>query len=516
MTTINIPRPPSATTSRHGAVTAVVCLALAAVVAAMSSLNVALPGIARATNASQTSLSWIVDAYALVFAALLLPAGALGDRYGRRRALMAGLAIFGVGSAAAMTVTSPAALIGLRAVLGLGAALVMPATLSTITATFPATQRIKAVSIWAGVAGAAAIVGAVCTGALLEVFSWRAAFGLNVVLAVIAIVGAYLIVPESADDEASHPDLGGAALSIAGLVALVYSIIEAPSAGWSSGRTLIGIGIGLALLAAFVRFELRRSHPMLDPRIFTHHRLSAGSLSIFVQFFAFFGFLFLVLQYLQIVRHDSALVAALSLLPMAFGIMPSSRLAPKLAGHLGSGRVCVGGLVLIAGGMVMLSRLEATTSYWFIAIGLFVLGAGMGTAMTPATSSITEALPKAQQGVASAVNDLAREVGGALGIAVLGSIMTATYRDNLNLLGVPDSVAEQVRHSVASAAHIGGSLADQANSAFIDGVRVALLAAAALLVLAAASVAALTRHRASTSEPQEHDDRARQFSQVSS
>lgn len=481
--------------TRHGAITAVVCLALAAVVAAVSSLSVALPGIARSTNASQTSLSWIVDAYALVFAALLLPAGAIGDRYGRRRALIAGLAIFGAGSAAAMTVNSPAALIALRVVLGVGAALVMPATLSTITGTFPPDQRLKAVSIWAGVAGASGILGAVSAGTLLEFFSWRSVFGLNVVLAVIAIVAAYVLVPESADRGAAHLDIGGAILSVTGLVALVYSIIEAPTAGWASARTLVGLGVGVGVLIAFVWFELGQARPMLDPRIFTQRGLSAGSLSIFVQFFAFFGFLFLVLQYLQIVRHNSALVASLEMLPGALGIMPSSRLAPKLAARLGSGRVCVAGLVLIAGGLVVLAQLDATSSYWVIAVGLFILGAGMGTAMTPATSSITEALPATQQGIASAVNDLAREVGGALGIAVLGSIMTVTYRGNLDLTGVRDAVAGPIRHSVAMAAHIGGPLAEQANSAFVDGVQAALLAAAAVVLTTSAVVASLVRHR---------------------
>ena len=302
---------------RHGAITAVVCIALAAVTAAMSSLNVALPDIARSTHASQTQLSWIIDAYSLVFAALLLPGGALGDRYGRRRSLLIGLGIFGLGSAVAMTASNANVLIGLRAVIGLGAALVMPATLSTITGTFPPAQRVKAVSIWAGVAGGAAILGVLASGALLEAFSWRSVFAVNVVLAVLALIGTFVIVPESADKDAPRLDVGGALLSVVGLVALVYSIIEAPTAGWLSASTLIGIALGVAVLVGFVLFELKQTNPMLNPRIFTRHGLSAGSLSIFIQFFAFYGFIFLVLQYLQIVRGDSALIAAVSMLPMA-------------------------------------------------------------------------------------------------------------------------------------------------------------------------------------------------------
>src|ERR1700712_981190 len=232
-------RPP---TIRHGAITAVVCIALAAVTAAMSSLNVALPDIARSTHASQTQLSWIIDAYSLVFAALLLPGGALGDRYGRRRWLLIGLGVFGAGSVAAMFASDANVLIALRGVIGLGAALVMPATLSTITGTFPPAQRVKAVSIWAGVAGGAAVLGVVISGALLEAFSWRSVFAVNVVLAAIALIGTFMVVPESADKDAPRLDVGGALLSVVGLVALVYSIIEAPTAGWLSASTLIGIG----------------------------------------------------------------------------------------------------------------------------------------------------------------------------------------------------------------------------------------------------------------------------------
>ena len=223
-----------------------------------------------------------------------------------------------------MTASSAAELIALRAVLGLGAALVMPATLSTITGTFPPAQRTKAVSIWAGVAGGAAVIGVVCAGALLEFFSWPSVFGLNVVLAILAILGASRIVPESADHDAPRLDIGGAVLAVTGLVAVVYSVIEAPTAGWLSARTLAGLALGLVVLAGFTWFELRQDAPMLNPRIFTRRGLSAGSISIFVQFFAFFGFIFLVLQYLQIVRGDSAFVAAVSMLPLAVTMMPAS------------------------------------------------------------------------------------------------------------------------------------------------------------------------------------------------
>ena len=476
---------------RHGAVTAVVCLALAAVTAAMSSLNVAIPDIARSTHATQTQLSWVIDAYSLLFAALLLPGGALGDRFGRRRALLIGLTIFGAGSLAAMFATSPAMLIGLRAAIGLGAALVMPATLSTITGTFPAAQREKAVSVWAGVAGGAALLGLLVTGALLEVFSWRSAFAVNVVLAAAAIIGTFLVVPESANKQAPKLDRGGVVFSVVGLVVLVYSIIEAPTAGWLSATTLIGIAIGLVVLAGFVAYELRQEHPLLNPRIFTRRGLSAGSISIFIQFFAFYGFIFLTLQYLQIVRGDSALVAAVCMLPLPVTLLPSSRLAPKLAARLGAGRLCVGGLVLIAIGLSVIAQVDAETHYWVLAIGLLILGAGMGSAMTPGTSAITSALPRAQQGVASAMNDLSREVGGALGIAVLGSVMAAIYRSHLTLPGIPSAIADKARESLGIAAHLGHPIAAQANSAFVEGLHAALYLAAAAAIAAAVVVASL-------------------------
>jgi MFS family permease len=346
---------------RPGLVTGVVCLALAAVVAAMSSLNVALPDIAKATHATQTELAWIIDAYSLVFASLLLPAGAIGDRFGRRKALLAGLTIFGAGSAVAMTATSAGELIGLRAVIGLGAALVMPATLSTITGTFAAEQRTRAVSVWAAVAGGAAVLGLLVTGLALEIWSWPSVFGLNVVLAVIAIAGTIRFVPESADHDSPRLDLGGAVLAVAGLVALVYSIIEAPSQGWGSARTLAGLGAGLVVLTGFVFFERRRPAPMLDPRIFAHRGLASGSLSIFVQFFSFFGFIFVVLQYLQLVRGDSGLVSAVSMLPMAAAMMPTARLAPKIVARLGSRGPITAGLVLIAAALVVLGQLTSAT-----------------------------------------------------------------------------------------------------------------------------------------------------------
>jgi EmrB/QacA subfamily drug resistance transporter len=474
-------------------VTTVVCIALGAVSAAMASLNVAIPDLVRSTHANQTQLEWIIDAYLLVFSVLLLPSGALGDRYGRRRALIGGLLIFGTASAVAMTAHSPNELIFLRGLIGLGASLVMPATLSTITGTFPADERTKAVSIWAAVAGGSAILGLLCSGVLLQWFSWQAAFAVNVVLAVIALAGTFRFVPESSQPDAPALDKGGALFSTIGLVALVYSIIEAPDAGWLTVRTLGGIAIGLTALAGFVLYEFHQEYPLLDPRLFSNRHLSAGSLSICIQFFAFFGFTFVAMQYLEGVRGYSPLVAAVAVLPLSATMMPAARLTPRLVARFGARRICVSGLVLVAVGLVIISRITPDSSYFVILAGLIPLGVGMGAAMTPATSAITEAVPQAQQGVGSALNDLSREVGGALGTAVIGSIVTGVYRSNLRLPGAPAPLVAEARQSFAIAIHAGGPTGVHARVAFVDGINTGLLYAAGAAIIAAISVAVLLR-----------------------
>jgi EmrB/QacA subfamily drug resistance transporter len=474
-------------------VTGVVCIALGAVSAAMASLNIAIPDLVRSTHATQTQLEWIIDAYSLVFAVLLLPAGALGDRYGRRRALLAGLVVFGAASAAAMATSSADTLILLRGLIGLGAAFVMPATLSTITGTFMPAERTKAVGVWAAVAGGSAVVGLLCTGVLLECFSWRAAFAPNVLLAGLAIAGTLRFVPESSEPEAPAVDKPGAALVTIGLVALVFSIIEAPDTGWLEPSTVIGIAVGLGALVVFVLFENRRRNPLLNPRLFSNPRLAAGSLSILVQFFAFFGFTFVSLQYLEGVRDYSPLVAALAVLPLSATMMPTARATAGVAGRFGSRAVCVTGLMLVAAGLLVISRVGTGSPYVLMLTGLVLLGVGMGAAMTPATSAITEALPQAKQGVGSAVNDLSREVGGALGIAVIGSIVTGSYRSNLQVQGAPPSVVDRAKASFAIAIHDGGPIGTHARSAFVDGIHTGLLYAAGATILAAISVATLLR-----------------------
>jgi predicted MFS family arabinose efflux permease len=349
--------------------------------------------------------------------------------------------------------------------------------------------------VWAAVAGASALLGLLVSGALLAAFSWQAVFGVNVVLAVLAIAGTLRFVPESADAEAPKLDFVGAIIAVVGLVAIVYAVIEAPTAGWLSAQTLLGVGGGLVVLAGFIAWELRQPHPMLDPRVFRRPQLAAGSLSIFIQFFAFFGFVFIVLQYLQIVRGESPILASVSVLPLSGALIVTSRRAPALLTKAGARWVCVAGLALFAGGMLVLAKMGEHSSYLLQIAGIVPLGIGMGLAMTPATTGITESLPASQQGVGSALNDLSRELGGALGIAVLGSALTATYRSHLHLPGAPASIVTQARSSLAVAAKIGGSTATQAHTAFISGLHFALICASATAAIAAVLVAVLLAPR---------------------
>jgi EmrB/QacA subfamily drug resistance transporter len=438
------------------------CFALATVVSAVSSLNVALPDLARDTGATPTELQWIVDAYALVFAGLLLPAGAIGDRLGRRRVLLAGLAIFGIGAAVATTVSDPTTLIVIRAFMGLGAAMIMPTTLSIITANFPAGERDRAVGAWAGVAGGSALLGLLVSGAVLEIASWSWVFGLSVALALIAFIGSLRVVPARDVHEGTPLDPVGGALSAVSLSALVWAFIEGPQRGWGDSLVVGGFVGALALGAAFVAWELRRPEPMLDPRLFKLRGFTSGSLSVFVQFFAAFGLIFVLLQFLQLVLGYSPLEAGAALAPMAVVMIAVAPRVPRLVERVGVRPVGPTGLALMAIGLVVLSTMDAGSSYWHLLAGGLVLGLGMALSAPPATTAIVESLPDEKQGVASAVNDAAREVGGALGIAVLGSVL-----------------ADQV-----------GELGPGMNpAAFVDGFSAALVVGAAVLAVGALFVA---------------------------
>ena len=448
--------------ARRRSILVMMCFALATVVSAVSSLNVALPDLARDTGATPTQLQWVVDAYALVFAGLLLPAGAIGDRFGRRRVLLTGLAIYGGGALVATTLDDAGALIAVRAVMGLGAALIMPTTLSIVTANFPADERDRAVGAWAGVAGGSALLGLLVSGALLEVAGWSSVFVLSVVLAAVAFAGSLRVVPARDEHERTPLDPLGGALSALALTALVWSFIEGPQRGWGDGLVVAGFAAAVVLGVAFVAWELRRPQPLLDPRLFRLRGFGSGSLSVFVQFFAAFGLIFVLLQFLQLVLGYSPLEAGAALAPMALVMVAVAPRVPRLVERVGVRPVGPAGLALMAAGLVVMSTMDAGSSYWHLLAGGLVLGLGMALATTPATTAIVASLPDSQQGVASAVNDAAREVGGALGIAVLGSVL---------------------------ADHVGELGPRMDPTAFVDGFGAALLVGAAVLAAGALVVA---------------------------
>jgi EmrB/QacA subfamily drug resistance transporter len=484
---------------RRRLVLIVVAVALMTVVSAVSGLNVALPSLARDIGASQTELTWIVDAYTVIFAGLLLAAGAIGDRLGRKGILMVGLAIFGLAALGAAFAADATTLIALRAVMGIGAAAIMPTTLSVITTSFPVEERGTAIGVWVGVAGSGAVLGLFGSGLLLEFFEWHSFFWLNVVLATLALVGAAIVIPPSRDSNPPRFDTVGAALSLLAVGGIVFGIIEVAA---TDGEDILPIGAlagGLAALLAFVIWELRRSEPLLDPRLFKVRGFGAGSLTLTVQFFAAFGFFFTALQYLQFVVELTPLQAAACMLPLPFVMIPLARNAPRIAARFGYRRVVPIGLVLMAAGFSVLSFLDIDFQYWVFALGLVIFAAGMALAGTPSTTAITRALPHEKQGVASAVNDVSREFGSALGIAVLGSVLAAVYRNGVAdvVAGLPADAADAVSSSIAftqspridALGPAAQPLIAAAQQAFLDGTTTALIVAACVLIVTAIGVA---------------------------
>ena len=483
--------PPSAVPHpRRWRIHAALSVALLTISVDNTILNVALPTIERDLGATTGELQWIVDSYILVFAGLLLTMGSLGDRFGRRRALLAGLLVFGVSSILAALATSPELLTAARASMGVGGALIMPATLSILMNVFPREEHAKAIGLWAGVFGLGLAIGPTGGGLLLEHFDWGAVFLVNVPLVLAALTAGARLIPESRDPSGPRLDPVGAGLSVAGLSALVYAIIDAPAAGWTAGSTLAAFGVALAALAAFVAWELRSSHPMLDLRLFADARFAAASGALTLAMFSLFGSIFFLTQHMQGVLGFDPLEAGVRLLPVAGGLIVSAPLSAVVSARLGTRLTVALGMTGIAAGLAAMLLAQADNGYGPVALSQVVLALGMGMTMGPATESVMSVLPVAKAGVGSAVNDTVRMVGGALGVAVLGSVLASGYRAGM------DDAPAAAQDSLGAALSAGDPvLARQAVDAFVSGMHTTAIVAAAVSLVGAVIAAAYLPRR---------------------
>ena len=471
----------------------VLCLSLLAGVIDNTVLNTALPTLARVLHAGTSSLQWIVDAYTLCFAALLIPAGALGDRYGRRLSLIGGLSVFALGSLAAALAPSAGVLIADRVLMGFGAAFVMPATLSILNAVFPPRERAQAIAAWSAVAGVGVIIGPTLGGLLLAHFWWGSVFLVNVPIVAVALAGVLWVVPETAEPGRRPLDAVGTVLVGGALVAIVDAIIEAPTRGWTGLETLAETAMGLAALAIFVGWELRVEHPLIDLRVFSSRAFSAASGSITVTFFALFGSLFVFTQYLQLVHGYSPLSAGVRALPFAFATGVLSPLSPALAKRLGNRALVSAGLALMGLGLLDLSTAGVDTGYPALALAVAIMGAGMGLVMAPASSTIMTTVPAHQASAGSAVNDTIREVGGTLGVAIVGSLAAAAYRSRLSSTlaahHAPGFVVHIATGSIAAADAVGKSIGGARGGEIVQAAHEAFTSAMALGMRVAGGIA---------------------------
>ena len=472
----------------------VLCLSLVVIVIDNSILNVALPTIVRELGATGSDLQWILDAYVIVFASLLLIAGALGDKYGRKGALTVGLVLFGGFSGLASFANSPEMLIAARALMGVGAAFIFPTTLSILTNTFTGRERAKAIGIWAGVSGIGVALGPLLGGFLVEHFSWGAVFFVNIPICAVALVLGFFFIPTSRDPDNRPLDPIGALLSILTLVALLYAIIQAPEAGWLATSVVVAFFAGLALLGLFAWWESHTDEPMIDVRVFRNARFSAASAVLTLTSFALYGSLYLLTQYFQFVLGYSPLEAGLLAMPVAIGMMAMSPNAPKLVFRWGTKRIVVIGSLVIAGSMALYASNTIMSSFVGGCAVRLLFGIGLGLTSAPATESIMGSLPPSRAGVGSAINDTTRQTGGAIGIAIIGSLFLASYHhfadktkglSAASSAALHDSVGAAIDYARSLPAKQGAELIALSREAFVEAMRITYPIAAAFIVFAA-------------------------------
>ena len=477
---------------RRRTILVTVCIALMAVIASVSGLNVAQPDLAVAFGASQSTILWIINIYTLSLAALLLPLGAIGDRWGRRPMLLAGLTVFGTAGAAAGLAPSAEVMLAARLFSGVGAAMIMPITLAVITSTFPEEERGRAIGVWTGVAGGGGILGMFLSAALVDVANWRWLFVLPVALVIVALVMTLRSVPDSREKPRHSFDTVGALTSVIAVAGLVFVLQEGPERGWTAPATLLGLVVGVIAAAGFVvRGLRRRDASLLDVRLFGERSLAGGSMTLLVVFGVQAGIFVVLFPFLQAVLGWSGLLSTLALMPMAVLMMAASGLAPGLAARIGGRPTMAAGVLLAGAGLALMAGLVSVDGgYLSVLPGMLAMGIGMGLSMTPSTEAITGALPRERQGVASALNDVTREFGTALGVALLGALLSSGYRNAIDsrLDGVPPGAADTAREGVANAleaAHGAGShaqaLVRAARESFVDGWQQAMWAGVAVM-----------------------------------
>ncbi len=474
-------------------------------------LNVALPTLAAALHADTAGLQWIVDAYILVFAGLLLPAGALGDRYGRKRLLMVGLALFGAASATATAAGSTGQLIAARAVMGIGAAILLPVVVAVLPVLFPPHERAKAIAVGAAGMALGLPLGPIVGGWLLDRFWWGSVFLINLPVVALALAAVAVLVPESRDPAPPRPDLVGAGLSTLGLVALVYGLIQAPDRGWGDGVVLGMLSVGLLLLVAFASWARRARDPMVDLGLFGRRRFLFGTLAMTVASFTLFGLLFVLPQYFQAVGGSDALGSGVRLLPLIGGLVAGARGSATVTARVGSRVPIVVGLALIAGGLAVGATTTAGSGYGPAACWLPVVGLGAGLVLAAAMDAVLSELPVARAGAGTAVTMAVRQVGGALGVAVLGSVLAGVYTDRLEVGGLPEPAVRVARQSVNVAMVLARRLSDpalaaSAQVAYTHAMDLVLACCAAVALAGAVLIAVLMPARGAAPQPSEASD----------
>ncbi len=475
----------------------VLCLSMTIIVMDNTILNVAIPSLIRDLDASNSQVQWIIDSYTIVFAGLLLTSGSLSDRFGRKGTLQTGIVLFMLGSVMSALATSANQLIATRAFMGIGGALIMPSTLSLLTNTFRnPKERGRAIAIWAGFSGVGVALGPVVGGLLLEHFSWSSVFWVNIPIGILALVAGIFLLPTSRAAKFGRLDPIGSILSIVGLGSLLYGIIEVPAKGWSDPSVAAGFGVGIVAIGSFIAWELHTDHPMLDLKFFKNPRFTAANTAVTLSFFAMFGSLFLIAQYWQFVHGYSALEAGVRLIPYAAGMMVVAPLSARAVERIGSKRVMTIGLLTMTIALLLLSLLRRDTPYPIAILPYVLMSAGIGFTMPPATESIMGSVPRDKAGVGSAVNDTTRQMGGAVGVALIGSVVASIFASEVDRVaprfGVTGESLAQARSSLGRALSVAVGLGDQSTGftiavkeAFMSGLAAGLRLAAVVVAFAA-------------------------------